>query len=129
MASYTITTTDDQEAALVHAFQHQASMPPVGPQPKTAPLTQEEFLQTEVNMRVLDPMLYTLARDINNALIASLATIPPENRDEAFLQNTHIIGLNGGTVVEKGARQWPERIPDCEAWVCDVCGHKRPGTA
>jgi hypothetical protein len=104
MGSYTITTTDDQETALVYAFEHLVIPPtiPGFPPPPTSPTTQEEYLQQQVEMSVFSPMVARYGQAVTQAVQHSLASVPVENQEAALEAIKQTITDNGGTVVEPG---------------------------
>jgi hypothetical protein len=104
MSSYTITTTDDQETALVYAFEHLITPPtlPGMPPPTAPPATKEEYLQQQIDAAVFTPMSQRYGYDVSQAVQNSLSTIPVENQEAALESIKQTITDNGGTVVEPG---------------------------
>ena len=68
------------------------------------PPTQDAYFQQQIDLHVLAVMGRRYVVEANAALLASLSTVPEEQRDDVVMQIEHIIGLNGGYVVEKGTR-------------------------
>ena len=95
MATYTITTTPDQETALAEAYARSQNIVPPAPE---APASQEAYLQQQVNTNVLNPMVGTYALEANTVLMHSLATIPVENRAAALTDLEAAVTDNGGTL-------------------------------
>jgi ABC-type branched-subunit amino acid transport system substrate-binding protein len=104
MATYTITTTDDQETALVYAFEHLVAPPtiPGFPPPPALPATQQEYLQQQVDVLVLTPMGTRYGQAVTTAVQNSLASVPIENQEAALESIKQVITDSGGTVVEPG---------------------------
>ena len=97
MASYTITTTDEQEAALQWAYQQQIEMsrlPGVSVQP---PATVAAFLQQQVDLQVLNVNVVNYNTEQGAELIAMVATVPPANRAAAIEDIEDVVTEHGGT--------------------------------
>jgi hypothetical protein len=97
MASYTIVTTDEQEAAL--AWQYDLLLHPPATMPPTSPppATQADYLQQLVSHQVLDPMVVQYGNAQAAQLVSLVATIPPENRAAAFEDIEVVVDEHGGT--------------------------------
>ena len=92
MASYTIVTSREREAALNYAFEHYA----------TEEETKEQFLQRRVNEQTLNPMVVSWKYDQAISLDKSIATIPEENEAKASTEIQAVIVDNGGVLVPTG---------------------------
>lgn len=90
MASYTITTTVDQEEALDFAYLNYGE----------EFASKEEYLQDRINHTVLDAMVIDHIYWKNTALAESLDTIPDENKAAAQTAIEQDIVQYGGEVKE-----------------------------
>ena len=108
MATYSITTTDDQETALVYAYEQSQHPPPFPgmPPPLVPAETQAEFFQRQINTMTLGPMQASLNAATQAAIMASLQTIPEENQPAAAVEIRAVITEQGGTVVKVGDDDW-----------------------
>ena len=92
MATYTIVTNREQEAALNYAHEHYAE----------AGQTKAQFLQARVSQRVLNPMFADWKNAQAVSLERSIATIPEANEAKASTEIQAVIVTNGGTLVPAG---------------------------
>lgn len=99
MASYTITTTDDQEAALKYAFDKATAGNPPLLNPLPPGTTQEQYFQMQINQSLLAQMMAAYNTALDTRLRASMNTIPPENQEVAQTEIAAVIVDQGGEVL------------------------------
>lgn len=100
MASYTITTTDDQDAALAYSFEKAKPGNPPGLDPLPVDMTQEQYLQKVMDETVFPQMSGAYTAALDKRLRGSLNTIPAEQSSVAAQEIADVIAKHGGQVLE-----------------------------
>lgn len=94
MATYMINTTRKQEAGLKFSYDHYAD--------KTVYLTQEAWLQHNVDYAVTDPMYVLQQQASSRSFDESFKTVPEAEQPATQAEIEASITAHGGTVVPPG---------------------------
>jgi hypothetical protein len=102
MGTWTIETTVAEDEAIDYAYQ-QSQKPIWSGAPLPPPETIEEFFNRRTHDTTVLPMLSQHTTVKQQELLATLATIPPENRDAALTDLEAVVTAHGGTVTLRDA--------------------------
>ena len=107
MATRTVETTAAEDEAITYAYQ-QSQKPGLGgvpiattamdPMPKAADETEAQFFQRMTQQTTIGPIVMQHNHAKNTELLASMNSIPPENREAAQADIEAVITAQGGTV-------------------------------
>jgi hypothetical protein len=113
MGSWTIQTTTAEDEAITYSHQ-QSQRPLPGMPPGIAPPpveTIEDYFQRMTQASTVQAMVVTHNQAKNTELVATLGTIPPENRDAAQEDLDALVVQHGGTVkIRKATYLWSDSL-------------------